>query len=170
VLFQELLGSAAGVHQALELPVGGGDRCHLGVRAVAVRERIVVGEREQHEVEQIVPDEISADAAGVLVAHAGHPELSAAAGLPARIDVGVEQLLRPVDRPAEQGRGNEPGQRGLLRHLVLVAAAVDQVRGPRGTYAGVVERLEDRLHIMREVLGVHPVNGVGQGTHYAELP
>ena len=45
---------------------------------------------------------------------------------------------------------------------MLVAAAVDQVGRARGAHVGVVERLEHRLDIAREVLGVHPVDGVGQ--------
>ena len=42
----------------------------LGVRAVLVRVRVVVGQRQQQEVEQVVLDQVGADAAGVLVAHA----------------------------------------------------------------------------------------------------
>jgi hypothetical protein len=45
---------------------------------------------------------------------------------------------------------------------VLVAAAVDQVGRAGGPDVDVVERLEHRLDLAREVLGVHPVDGVGQ--------
>ena len=48
---EELLGAARGVHQTLELTVRRRDRGHLGVGAVAVGEGIVVGERQQQEVE-----------------------------------------------------------------------------------------------------------------------
>ena len=115
-------------------------------------------------------DQVGADAAGVLVADARHPELAAAAGLAARVQVGVEQLLRPVDRAPEQRRGDDPRERGLVGDLVLVAAAVDQVGGAGGPDVGVVERLEHGVDVVREVLGVHPVDGVGQRAQHAELP
>ena len=108
-----------------------------------------------------------ADAARVLVAHAGQPELRAAARAPRREQVGVEELLRPVDRVAEDGR-REPGQRGLVGHLVAVAAAVHQVRGARRAHAGVVEALEHRRGLRREVLEVHVVDRVGQRLLEAE--
>ena len=63
-------GAAGGVHHPLELAVGGGERGHLRVRAVLVGVRVVVGQREQQEVEEVVLDEVGADAAGVLVADA----------------------------------------------------------------------------------------------------
>ena len=49
---------AGGVHHARELQVGLGDRLHLGVGAVLVRVPVVVGEREQQEVEQVVLDQV----------------------------------------------------------------------------------------------------------------
>ena len=71
VLVQELVRTAGGVHQTLDLAVGGRDRGHLRVRAVAVRVGVVVGQREQHEVEQVVLGEVGAHAAGVLIARPG---------------------------------------------------------------------------------------------------
>ena len=56
VLVEEALGSAAGVEEALELAVGGGDRGHLRVGPVAVGMRVVVGQREQQEVEEVLLD------------------------------------------------------------------------------------------------------------------
>ena len=70
VVLEERVRAAGGVHQPLDLLVGGGERRHLGVRAVLVRVRVVVGQRQQQEVEQVVLDQVLADAAGVLVAHA----------------------------------------------------------------------------------------------------
>ena len=139
------------------------------MRAVAVRPGVVVGQREQHEVEQVVLDQVGADAAGVLIADARQAQLAPAAGLARRVQVGVEQLLRPEDRAPEQRRGDDPRQRRLLRDLVLVAAAVDQVGGAGGAHVGVVERLEHGLDVVREVLGVHPVDGVGQRPQHPEL-
>ena len=135
-----------------------------------VRPRVVVGQREQQEVEQVVLDQVGADAAGVLVAHARHPQLSAAAGLAARVQVGVEQLLGPEDRAPEQCRGDDPRQRRLLGDLMLVAAAVDQVGRAGGADAGVVERLEHGRRVVGEMLRVHPVDRVGQRPQHAELP
>ena len=102
VFGEERLRAAGGVHQTLDLAVGGGDRGDLGVGSVAVRPGVVVGQREQQEVEQVVLNEVRADAAGVLVADAGHPQLAATAGFAARVEVGVEQLERAVDRPTKQ--------------------------------------------------------------------
>ena len=47
-----------------DLAVGGGDRVDLRERPVLVRVRVVVGQREQQEVEQVVLDQVRADAAG----------------------------------------------------------------------------------------------------------
>jgi hypothetical protein len=127
VLVEEAVGPAAGVHHALDLAVGLGDRGHLGVRAVLVRVRVVVGQRQQQEVEEVVLDEVRADAAGVLVAEARHAELAAALRAAARVQVGVEELLRTLDRAAEERLPGDPGQRAVARDLVLVAPAVHEV-------------------------------------------
>ncbi len=108
-------GPPAGVHQALELAVGGGQRLDLGERPVLVRVRVVVGQREEQEVEQVVLDQVLADAARVLVADPRQAELGAARRLARGEDVGVEELLRPVHRVAED-RARDPGQRGVGRH------------------------------------------------------
>ncbi len=170
MLGEERVGAAGGVHQPLDLTIGGGDRRDLGVRAVLVRPRIVVGQREQQEVEQVVLDQVGAHATGVLVADARHPELAAAPGLPARVQVGVEQLLGPVDRAPEQSRGHDPRERGLVGDLVVMAPAVDQISRPGGADVGVVEGFEHGVDVVGEVLGVHSVDGVGQRAQHAELP
>ena len=142
----------AGVHDPLELPVGGRDRRDLRVRAVLVGVRVVVGQRQQQEVEEVVLDEVGADAAGVLVAHARQPELRPAARRPAGEEVGVEELARALDRPAEERRRRDAAQRELARGLVRVPPAVHEVRRPRGAHVLRVERLEDRPRVLREVL------------------
>ena len=51
-----------------------------------------------------------------------------------------------------------------------MAAAVDQVCRPGRSDLGVVERLKHRVDVVREVFGVHPVDGVGQRAQHAVLP
>ena len=155
-------GPPDGVHDPLDLPVGRRDRRDLRVRAVLVGVRVVVREREQQEVEEVVLDEVGADAAGVLVAHARQPELRPAARGPAREQVGVEELARALDRPAEQRRRGDAAQGELARGLVGVAPAVHEIGRPRRADVLRVERLEDRPGVLREVLGVHVVDGVDE--------
>ena len=137
------------------------------VRPVAVREGVVVGQREQQEVEQVVLHQVGADAAGVLVALARHPELAAAAGSAAREQVGVEQLARAHHRLALEDGAGDAAQRRVARDRVPVAAAVDQVRRAGGAQAGVVEPLEDGRHLGRQVLAVHVVDRVRERAHHA---
>jgi hypothetical protein len=75
VVLEERVRPSGRVHQPLDLLVGGDERRDLGVRAVLVRVRVVVGKRQQQEVEEVVFDHVLADAPGVLVAHARQPEL-----------------------------------------------------------------------------------------------
>ena len=161
VVLEERVEPAGRRHQPLELAVGLRQRVDLRERPVLVRVRVVVGEREEQEVEQVVLDHVLADAAGVLVADARQAELRAARRAARREDVGVEELLRPVHRVAED-LARDPGQRGVARHLVAVAAAVHQVRGAGGADVGVVEPLEHRPHVLRQVLEVHVVDRVGE--------
>ena len=49
-----------------------------------------------------------------------------------------------------------------VARLVPVPAAVHQVRGARRPHVGVVERLEHRRRLGREMLGVHVVDRVGE--------
>jgi hypothetical protein len=70
VVLEERVGAARGLHHALDLLVRRRQRRDLGVGPVLVRVGVVVGEREQQEVEQVVLDEMLGDAAGVLVADA----------------------------------------------------------------------------------------------------
>jgi hypothetical protein len=112
-LGEELIGAAGGLEQARELAVGLGDRGDLRVGAELVRVVVVVGQREQQEVEQVVAHEVVADAAGVAVAHAGHAQRAAAAGVAAGEDVGVEQLARAHHGPAHQRQRRDPRQRAV---------------------------------------------------------
>ncbi len=92
------LDAAGGVHHARELQVGLGDRLDLRVGPVLVRVPVVVRQRQQQEVEQVVLDQVGGHAAGVAVAHARHAQARAAAGAPRGEDVGVEQLARAHHR------------------------------------------------------------------------
>ena len=161
VVLEERVEPAGRRHQPLELAVGLRQRVDLRERPVLVRVRVVVGEREEQEVEQVVLDHVLADAAGMLVADARQAELRAARRAARREDVGVEELLRPVHRVPED-LARDPGQGGVARHLVPVAAAVHQVRGPGGADVGVVEPLEHGEHVLGQVLEVHVVDRVGE--------
>ena len=99
----------------------------------------------------------------------GRPSCERHGRLAAGEDVGVEELLRAHHRPAEDRRG-QPREGGVLRRLVLVAPAVHQIGRPRGAHAGVVERLEHREHVGRQVRGVHVVDRVGQLLDEPEAP
>ena len=119
----------------------------LGVRAVLVRVRVVVGQRQQQEVEEVVLDEVRADAAGVLVAHARAAR--AASGSRS----GATRRCRRRRTPA--GRAPAAGRRPTairvsavsLVTLVPVAAAVHEVGRAGGAHVGVVERLEHRRRV-----------------------
>ena len=80
------------MHEALELAVGLGDGVDLRVRPELVRVRVVVGQRQEHEVEEIPFDHEGPDAAGVPVAYPRHAELGAAGRLARGEHVGVEKL------------------------------------------------------------------------------
>jgi hypothetical protein len=69
------------VHHPFDRAIRLDDRVLLRVRPVAVRVRVVVGQRQQHEVEEVVLDHVGGDAARVAVALAGHAERRAAVGL-----------------------------------------------------------------------------------------
>jgi hypothetical protein len=132
VLGKEAVRSTAGREQHRELAVGLGQRVDLSLGPVAVRVVVVVGQRQQQEVEQVMRDEVGTDATGVAVAHARQAERAVAARRAAREDVGVEQLARPEHRPAHQRAGGDPCQQRLAVRLVRVAPAVHQVGGAGG--------------------------------------
>ncbi len=162
VLGQERLDAAGGVHHARELNVGQRDRAHLSLRTRAVGVPIVVGQRQQQEVEQVVLDHVGADAAGVAVAHPWHAERRAAAGAAAGEDVRVEQLARAHHRVAHQSRG-DPRERAVALGLVAVAAAVHQVGGAGGAHVLRRRALSNTVGVpLRQVRAVHVVDGVGQ--------
>ena len=129
--------------------------------------RVVVREREQQEVEEIVLDQVLAHAARVLVADPGKPELRAAPCPARREQIRVEELAGPHHRLLEDDRG-DARQRGLVRHFVPVATAIHQVGRAGGPHPGVVERLEHRRRLARQVLRVHVVDRVGERALEAE--
>ncbi len=146
VILQERVRSPAGVHQTLELTVSLGERRDLGAGPVAMRVGVVVGQREQQEVEQVVLHQERPDAARVAVPQPRHAERGLAAGAPGREQVGVEELARPQDGLAEDLR-RQPGEGRLVVGLVLVPAAVHEVGRARRAHVGVVERLEHRRRV-----------------------
>ena len=168
VLLEERLGSARHVHDPLEGAVGLRDRAHLAVRADLVRVRVVVGQREQEEVEEVVLDQIGAHAARVPVALAGHPERGRAAGVARVEQVGVEQLACAVHRVAELRRLGDPPVHAGAGRVVPRAAAVDQVGRAGGPQPRVVQVLEHGLVRTREVRQVHVVDRVVEGAHDPE--
>jgi len=80
VVLEEGVGAPRGVGDSLEGAVGRGDRGDLRERPALVRVGVVVGQREQQEVEQVVLNQVGADAARVLIALAGQSERRAAVG------------------------------------------------------------------------------------------
>ena len=166
---QERVDPARGVGHALDLAIGSRDRGDLRIGAEAVGVGVVVGQREQQEVAEVVLEEVVADAARVLVAQAGLAERGPAAGVAAGEHVGVEELGRAHDG-APQRHARQPRERRRLGDLVLVAAAVDEEGRARGAHAGVVQDLEDRGRVLREVLAVHRVNEVSELLGDAEPP
>jgi hypothetical protein len=63
VLGEELLDAAGRVHHAGELEIGLREGLQLGLRSALVRDPVVVRQRQQQEVEQVVLDEVRGDAA-----------------------------------------------------------------------------------------------------------
>jgi hypothetical protein len=118
---------------------------HLPVGTGLVGVRVVVGQREQEEVEEVVLDQVGAHAAGVAVALARHAERRGAARVAGVEQVRVEELARPVDRVAELRRLGDAPVDARPGGVVPSAAAVDQPCGAGGPKVGVVEVLEDRL-------------------------
>ena len=161
VLGEEALEPAAGLHHARQVRIGLGERAHLGVGAVLVRVPVVVRQREQEHVEEVPLHEVGADARRVPVADPRHPQHRAAGGLAAREDVGVEELARPEHGVAHDRR-REPREQTVAARLVAMAAAVDEIGGAGRAHAGVVEALEDRRHLAREVGLVEVVDRVRQ--------
>ncbi len=162
VLLQEGLDAAGGLHHTRQLQVRARQRLHLALRTVLVRVPVVVRQRQQHEVAEVVLDHVRAHTARVLVAHARHPQRRVTARATAREDVRVEQLPRTHHRVAHQRARRDPRQCAVALGLVAVAPAVDQVGRARRPHAGVVERLEDRQRLAREVRAVHVVDRVRQ--------
>ena len=129
---------------------------------------VVVGEAEEEEVVGVVLDELLRDAGRVLVARAGPGEGRLARHRARAEELAVEELVRAVDRVAEAGRDGAALQQALERDLVAPAAAVDQERRAGGAHPGVAQRLEEGLHLVREVGHVHVVDDVVGGAEEPE--
>ena len=158
----------AGLDQLAEAAVGVGDRGRHRLRAEAVGVVVVVGEREEQEVVGVVGDELLRDAGRVLVAGAGPGERRLARDRPAAEQLAEEELVRPVDRVAEPGGDRAAAQQAVEPKLVAGAAPVDQERGAGGAHARIAQRLEEGLHLGREVGHVHVVDDVVGGPEQAE--
>ena len=149
VLVEERVDAAAGVaHRARS----GGRRAaidvDLRVRAVLVRVRVVVGQRQQQEVEEVVLDQVRADAARRAGrARPGMPELRAAAA-----SRGWRRCRRRRARagpsPASQQRST-PARVSAVARETWCSWRPRYIRYvvPAVRTSGVVERLEDRRHV-----------------------
>ena len=137
-----------------------------------MRVGVVVGQRREHEVDQVVLHQVGGDAGGVLVALARHAERGAAVR-PARGEqVGVEELVRSPHRVAEltSRRPDDCGIDAALGRRVPRAPAVDQVGRARRPDATVLEVLEDSLRRPAQVRQVHVVDGVLERADDPERP
>ena len=133
-----------------------------------MRVGVVVGQREQHEVEEVVLHEVRPHAPGVAVALARHPERRPAAGVARVEEIRVEELARSVDRMAElRGLGDAPVDARPGR-LVPGASAVDQPRRAGRAKPRVVEVLEHGLSAPAQVGHVHVVDRVEERPHDPE--
>ena len=168
VVLEERVDPAARVHHPLDRAVGLDDRARLRVRPVPVRVRVVVGQRQQHEVEQVVLDHVRGDAPRMAVALARHAERRAAVRLPRREQVRVEELGRPPHGVPELRRLRDPRVRAGLVRLVPVPAAEDQVGRARGAEPGVLDDLEHGPLRAAQVREVHVVDRVVERAHDPE--
>ena len=135
-------------------------RSRLGPVAVGVV--VVVGQREEEEVEAVVPGELGGAAAGVAVAIARY-RCRLARHLAAGVEISVEEVARAPGVVVEfepAGIDDRPLHQTLERDLVAMAAAIDQERRAGGSGAGVVEALEQGRGLGAEVGEVHVVDEV----------
>ena len=169
MLGEEGVDPAGLLDQRAEAFVRLGDRLDRGLGPVAVRVVVVVGQREEEEVEAVLLHQLDRAAGGVGVADAGDRG-RLAGDLAARVEVAVEELGRAPGVVAElqPGRVDRPPQQPVERDFVAVAAAVDQVRRAGGARPGVVELLEDRLDLRAEMGEVHVVDEVVERPEDAE--
>ncbi len=165
---EERVHPAARVDQLAQAAVGVGDRGGRRVRAPAVGVVVVVGEAEEEEVVGVLGDELLRDAGRVLVARAGPGEGRLARHRARAEELAVEELVRAVDGVAEAGRDRAALREPLERDLVARAPAVDEERGAGGADAVVAQRLEEGLHLVREVGHVHVVDDVVGGAEEPE--
>ena len=111
VVAQERVLTSRRVEEAAELAVGLRDRPDLRVGPELVRVVVVVGQRQQQEVEEIVAHQELAHAAGMLVARPRPAERAPAAGLATGEDVRVEQLARAEHGTAHDRKRGDPRER-----------------------------------------------------------
>ncbi len=162
VLCEELVDAAGRLAHARQLQVGLGERLQLALRARACastsrcRAATAAGSRTGRARPCSWRRIRSA-----CRARPGMPRPGAAAG-PARGEhVGVEQLARAHHGVAHQRRG-DARQRRVALGLMAVAPAIHQIGRAGRAHVGVVERLEQRRRVGREMRAVHVVDRVGQ--------
>ena len=168
VVGEEVVDAAVGVDELGEGVVGEGDRLLGPVGPVAVGVVVVVGEREEQEVVEVLGDQDPAGGGRVGVAggRAGQGRLGV--DLARGVELAVEELLRPPDGVMELGRVGERLQQPLEPDLVARPAAVDQKRRAGGPVAGVGEALEQRRGLVVEVPHVEVVDRVVERAEEAE--
>src|SRR4051794_28821561 len=108
---------------------------------------VVVGQREQQEVVEVLAHELPPDARGVLVAGPGPRQRWLAGHLPGGVELAVEELVRAPDSVPESRRQGDPAQHALEADLVPAATAVDEKRRTGRAYPGIAEDLEHRLRV-----------------------
>ncbi len=165
---QEGVDPAGLVDDLAEAAVGVGDRVEHRVDPVGVSVVIVVGEREEQEVVEVLPHQLAAHAGGVGVAGSRTREGRLAGDPAAGIQLTVEELVGPPDRVAELGGHRHPAHQSLEAELVAPASAKDQKRRHRRPHPGVAQALEHGFHLVREVGHVHVVDGVVEGPEETE--
>jgi hypothetical protein len=168
VRLEELVDAPARLDQLAEAGVGVGDRGGHRVGAKAVRVVVVVGEAEEDEVVGVVLDQLLRDAGRVVVARAGPGQRGLAGDGAAAEQLAEEELVRPIDGVAEAGGDGAAAQQAVKAELVAGPAAIDQEGRAGGAHARVSQRLEEGLHLAREVGHVHVVDDVVGGAEEAE--
>ena len=166
IAVEKLVEPARSAHQASQRAVRPLERLQAPLGPGQVGGEVVVREVEDEEVEAVPRDEPAPDGGGVLVDRAVEPraDRKRRAG-----DVGFEEVEEEepsgsVRRLVPAVPAREPGQADRVARAAAVAREVDR----RRLDAGVLERLEHRRRVSREVLVVHGEDRVPDGAPSAD--
>ena len=170
VVIEELIEAAGGADELGERVVGASYRLELRLGAVLVGVVVVVGQREQQEVVEVMFDELMRDAGRVLVAGARTSQGRLAGNTATRVELTVEELVGAPGRVPEAGGDRDATQQALEAELVAGAPSIDQKRGAGRAQPGVAEALEHGLHLVGEVGHVHVVDRVVERAEEPEGP